>query len=526
MNNKAALIHDMVIAKACSGIIVRSEQQPEVHVLEQTFVDTGILPQVMNPNAQILYGRKGTGKSHLLRVLGATVHREVGSLAVYIDLRTLGSADLITDQSRSLSIRCVGLYRDLLSSIQYQLLDAATEPGRSTSGAGFEEISRLADVLRHLAGTVTEREITSELQSNESQGSRLGFSLSSHAVGVDLSATDKNSATAKVSNRYTETIEETLVFAEVAEALGRAISAMNIGRLWILLDEWSAIPPDVQPYIADFIKRTLLPVPHLTFKIAALENRSRFSLMTSQNQRVGFELGGDVQVSLDLDDYYVYDRAPSQVAASFAELLYRHLRAELPKDYLQDNYDIVTNDRLIACLFADERVFRELVRSGEGVVRDFLGIFTSCFFYALRHDISTIDVNSVRESARNWFETDKAPNLDQVQARVLRNIVTRVVNEERGRFFLLERQISSDRQIQSLYDLRVIHLVRRGISELADPGARYDMFTLDYGTYADFVGEHDFEINTAQSDPMPVIGSIQRRVVLDATILRAKSEHG
>ena len=54
MSSEGILIQDMVVAKACSGIIMRSEQQPEVRVLERTFVDTGILPQAITPNGQIL----------------------------------------------------------------------------------------------------------------------------------------------------------------------------------------------------------------------------------------------------------------------------------------------------------------------------------------------------------------------------------------------------------------------------------------------------------------------------------------
>jgi hypothetical protein len=532
MSSEGILIQDMVIAKACSGIIMRSEQQPEVGVLERTFVDMGILPQAMTPNGQILYGRKGTGKSHLLRVLGATIGRETSGLAIYVDLRTLGSADLITDQSRPLSVRCISLYRDLLSAVQYQLLDVATEPARSTSGAGFEEISRLADVLRRFAGTVTEREITSELQSYESQEGRAGLSLAPHAIGVNLGSTDKNAASAKVSNRYTETVEDILVFAEVAEALRRAISAMEIQRLWILLDEWTAIPPDAQPYIADFIKRSLLPVPQLTVKIAAVQNRSQFSFVTPQSQRIGFELGSDIQASLDLDDYYVYDRAPSRVVTYFSELLYRHLCAESPTDYLHNHHGITNYEDLVAYLFSGPTAFRELVRAGEGIVRDFLGIFTACFFHALRRGANAIDPTAVRDSARTWFETDKAPNLDQAQARVLRNIIVQVVGQKRGRYFLLEQQVSSDEKIQSLYELRVLHLIRRGISNRANPGIRYDMFTLDYGTYADLLGQNEsgLEIESAQGDStyqlMASSDSALVCVTLDSAVLSTGSEHG
>ncbi len=61
---------DGTIANAVSNIKPRSERQPDVGILERTYVETGVLPQLQNANNQILYGRRGTGKSHVLRVLG------------------------------------------------------------------------------------------------------------------------------------------------------------------------------------------------------------------------------------------------------------------------------------------------------------------------------------------------------------------------------------------------------------------------------------------------------------------------
>lgn len=64
------MVKDKAIAAAISRVQQRSERQDEDKLLG-TFVDVGILPQLSNLNHQIFYGRRGTGKTHVLKVLGA-----------------------------------------------------------------------------------------------------------------------------------------------------------------------------------------------------------------------------------------------------------------------------------------------------------------------------------------------------------------------------------------------------------------------------------------------------------------------
>ena len=64
--------------------------------------------------------------------------------------------------------------------------------------------------------------------------------------------------------------------------------------MWILLDEWSTLPPDVQPFLADLLRRSIFPVRGVTVKIAAIEQRSRFKIDGPAGTYVGLEIGADV----------------------------------------------------------------------------------------------------------------------------------------------------------------------------------------------------------------------------------------
>ena len=58
--------------------------------------------------------------------------------------------------------------------------------------------------------------------------------------------------------------------------------------------------------------------------------------------------------------------------------------------------------------------------------------------------------------------------------------------------------------IQSLFDLRLIHLISRGYSDKENPGQRYNIYALDYGTYVDLKRTKsepdDFQLEPASTE--------------------------
>ena len=68
--------------------------------LVETFVDVGPLLALLSTiDNQILYGRRGTGKTHALVYLAETVKNK-GDIPVYVDLRSIGSTGgIYSDQN-------------------------------------------------------------------------------------------------------------------------------------------------------------------------------------------------------------------------------------------------------------------------------------------------------------------------------------------------------------------------------------------------------------------------------------------
>lgn len=476
---ETSLLADMTVASAMSGIILRSEQQPDLRVLENVFVDTGVLAQLSGRNSQIVFGRRGTGKSHLLRVLAARSLRQRNELAIYADVRLLGSAQLMTEPGRGLGPRSVSIFKDLLSLLQQRLLEHSV----SLDGRGLEEVSDFADSVRTVTAVVTQRETTDEWQSTRTSDHGVGLKLSLTGASLDAQSKDHGEVVGKRTDHYNETFESTVVFAEVSHHLDAAVAALGVDRLILFIDEWASIPPDVQPYVAEFLKRTLFPSPKVTVKIAALEHQSTFTTRTESGTRIGFELGGDAFANLDLDDYYSHDRNPSTAAAFMGELLYRHLVAVLPAGYLATTHSIASADQLVTRLFDDHVAFTDLVRAGHGVTRDFLGMHTLAFFHSMRSKDPKITADSVHTTTSDWFEIDKLSNLSIEMLEVFRRLVNEVVGGFRCPHFLIDRAFAAVPAIRELYDLRLIHLVRRGVTRSDSPGTRYLLYTFDMGAY-------------------------------------------
>jgi len=219
----------------------------------------------------------------------------------------------------------------------------------------------------------------------------------------------------------------------------------------------------------------------------------------------------------------------------FGELLFRHVGAEVEArrepvpaeqleidssrpSYLAETYGVGTSDQFVRRFFSSGDAFKELVRAAEGVARDFINIFSSAFFTSVRLERPSIDVRAVREAAREWYEKDKHPNIDGAQEEFLRTIIEDVIAERKARSFLLEKQYEKDPLILSLFDYRLLHLVQRGYADKDNPGVRYNIYTLDYGTYVDLIGTQraptdDFTEDLGEAEEDTVVPFDDRRSI-------------
>jgi len=167
------------------------------------------------------------------------------------------------------------------------------------------------------------------------------------------------------------------------------------------------------------------------------------------------------------------------------------------------------------------------------VPRDLINVFTQAFWSAQMKELDRIDKKVVVEAARQWFEQDKAQTLGDELTDVLKTIVNEVIGKRKARSFLLPKELDKHDVVQRLFDLRVLHLVQRGYADKDNPGVRYNIYCIDYGTYVDLLGtskapEMAYQMAIGEggdsvSVPTDDKRSI-RRIVLTKNILENKSQ--
>jgi hypothetical protein len=183
---------------------------------------------------------------------------------------------------------------------------------------------------------------------------------------------------------------------------------------------------------------------------------------------------------LNFDDFIVFEHDANRAKHFFQELLFKHVVAlegvSLPE---KDSW------AFIGATFTQNPVFEEFVRAAEGVPRDAINIVTLAAQRALDEPIS---MAHLRSAARDWYQRDKeaAVRSNPHAHNLLHWIIEEVIGERHARAFLLRRDVNHD-IINSLFDSRILHVLKRNIAAHDQPGVRYDVYKLDYGCYVDLI---------------------------------------
>ncbi len=467
-------------------IAKRAERQDD-EVLQRTFVDFGtVFTALSSVDHQLIFGRRGAGKTHLLTYLRLS-RRKVGEIAIQIDMRHLGSAGgIYADASIPLPQRATRLLKEVLAIIYERLLEQAIENDNlvnlGTAGSALD-LFFSAHTTVSVVGTTTV-ESFGAAENTTSAEAKIGFSAMVGHFGVSGSAGVSTADQDKTSTKKTVTGVEVprLNFGSVGTALRKIVETLPNKTLWLLIDEWSVVPLDLQPYVADLISRAILPIKGVTVKIAAIEQRTRLLIPEETVGNIGIELGADISTAINLDDLMVFDNDEGAAVRFFKSLVLKHVQAALDAEQKTPPKD---EAELLSMGFTQGNAFDEAVRACEGVPRDVIHILSHA---AQRADDALISMNDVRFAAKQWYQASKdaAVGAHPLAKALLFWIMDEVIKERQTKAFLLEAG-TRDKLIDFLHDERVLHVLRKGMSAKDAPGQRFNVYGIDYGCYVDII---------------------------------------
>lgn len=463
--------------------LLKRAEEEDPATLAETFVDVNALfARLSSRDSQVMFGRRGTGKTHALMYLNESL-RSDGQTVVYLDLRLLGSSGgIYSDRDVEVSEAGTRLLVDVLQSTYDALVDQAFEE-RATRESSSD---RLLSHLDTLSEAITNVEVVGEVEDRTAAGvsnsSQIELGIDVAPLSAFARAHEGNQLAAEREVILRGVSRHRVHFGSVAAAFKKLIPSLPGRRLWLVMDEWSHVPMDLQPLLADLIRHCLLPIPGVTVKIAAIEHRSVFHLDHGDGGYTGIELGADVAADINLDEFMVFAAAGDGATDFFAQLFQRHIMAASDGD---PSFDFGSPGEFVEAAFSGEGAFQELVRAAEGVPRDAINVLSKAALHASERRISLRDM---REAARAWYLSDKESVLKAKPAgrALLHWIIDHVIGRRQVRGFLL-RQDSESHLIEWLYDARLIHLIKRSIAAKDQPGVRFDAFTVDYGCYVDLL---------------------------------------
>ena len=223
----------MVVRTAFVSGAVRAERVENPAWLNATFVDNGIIDLVSTNNNQIIHGRRGTGKTHLLRVLETRLSEQSKTLVAYLDARTLGSSQLFTDVGRPLHTRCSGLFKDIISTVHNHILDWLVV---NQTGNVDAALDTLAEMERQLLYTESDSIAKRSLSSNqESSGSLAGGSVGLGMPGASISATLNESEARNVKSEVEISTSESpkVIIPALYQVFHKLMDQLDLDRLVI-----------------------------------------------------------------------------------------------------------------------------------------------------------------------------------------------------------------------------------------------------------------------------------------------------
>lgn len=480
-----------ILLSALQEVEKRAERVSEEEVLA-TYVNVDSLTAALGAKDNgIVFGRRGTGKTHALKYLAQT-ERDKGNRVVYIDMeQDVGSTEgRYGDPNLSISERATRLVVDVLSIVHTQLLEGAFA-GEIT--AQIEVLDRMLDHFQEVL-IAQEAEVEENRTDRSANGSAddagIGWTPGGMpSLKIGTNSTRETAREDGVRTRQTGVMRHRIHFGGVTQSMRQAIEADTAKRFWLLIDEWSGVPIDLQPYLAEMLRRLFFGIPRVSVRIAAIPHRSEWRIAGERGSYIGAEVGAELFPLLDLDEFVVFPARSREEQAKrslsfFKALLFRHISTvvagmgEEPPDSESD---------LIGSLFTQITSLQEVIRAAEGVPRDALSIVGRA---GLRAGGSKIAVAHVREAAAQLYTTTKAAQLNGIpEARALLDrILGDVISGRKARAFLIKQDQTQDALMQQLVDDRILHIIKRGWSGKDKPGERYDVLQIDYGCYVQLLG--------------------------------------
>jgi hypothetical protein len=424
------------------------------------YVDvSGNLDRIRARQHQVIFGRRGSGKSCLLVHYHRRVASEDQTLSVYID----------SDELKRLG------YPDALIRLLLRLTEEVAEASRSWLSKLFRrrksQLWSQAEELRRLLDLAEVSDVTEEAKEDRkstvdgriSKGPASGGGSRTRGRSHGTTSTFKTEKLAELERR----------FPDFKKALQQGLEKSHYRAGAVIVDDFYLFPREIQPDVLDYLHR-LLRGTDLYLKLGTVRHRT--TLQRSNGQTIGIDPAQDVE-ELSLDRTFEHVDA----TRGFLELMLNSLAKKVG---INNASAFISSDGLLALALA----------SG-GVPRDYLNTLVEAVPTARSLTRTRVTPTAVYKSAGRLSYRTKLGNLrDDVgpEAKaielVFADLVTFCLKEERKTGFLISQdQVNAHPEqhelIQQLMDFKLIHIIEPDTSAASGRSGRFEAYTLDFSLF-------------------------------------------
>jgi len=456
--------------------------EENIRVTEQATIEyldpKGHIDRLKSKQNQIIFGRRGSGKSLLLKSIKTNSTDKVIISVNLDDFKDISFPDSIIQVLR---VVIKQLESNINSSYSWWQIKKGVELRKIKNS--------LKKYLRQLENRLSTPDSYEE-STRSKHGSKIsgeassGLNKSSAKIASELSEEIESSKTLRI-DKLNILRNELTDFKELIQKTSEKLDK----DIFLILDDFYFIRKRDQPYFADFFHR-ISKNTRLYLKIASIKHRT--SLYTQGETYIGMEIKHDGQ-SLNLD--YNFENFNSLVTFMKDLLNSINKKVDVTIDYEK--------------LFS-ENGFRFLCLASGGVPRDFLSLFIDLGNKIINGQSSISKPLVIETSIENLPNKLEAFNTDSQDEReileyYLQYIKSEIVDNRKWNSFLVSnsevlKYPQINQAIKELVDLRLIHLANSNTSSAPSDGTRYSAYLVDVGLFPNANPRNFKQVEPGQKD--------------------------
>lgn len=488
------------------------------------YVGEGLLEQMEVADNQIVWERRGTGKTHLLKAFTQKVNenQEKYELAYYVscdNVKLETPANLTFDDDlKRMKYFARETYKAFLINILEQIIDTYQEKlsikyqyndfNDAEKKNIHQQVDSKLEKLLEISTTGIPRiiEVTEKDNINKKshkingmeQGINIDFSLKKN--GNKLLAFFNKNKTKKGEDLKTQEIEKKISydfsFMEIQRTIEALIKAMKIDMLYICIDELWLIDDknsiSFQPVFLDYLRQTFFGQRGVSVKIASIRETTKLNSKNSAENCYGLQSGHDIMELANLDSMQY---SAQEVQEKFLEILAMRV------NYFSEEFNKKADDKLlydqnyiVDMIFKEKRYFGILVSLSNGIPRNFLRVLQLCLVklnYDLQHYF--LHMYLISEIVMSIFVNDRRSNMPMNENSVY-NMLNEYLSKSKNIFFIIssEQVKRAKVEINNLIYTEIIHRIPSSVTPSAIMDS-YKAYFIDAGKYFYYLKEIDFE---------------------------------